>query len=186
MGLRTLRYIETVILLASILSDVSLRAADKADEVGSATPVGVATPSGLTAASDASSHAQAPALRMSVGFLYPGLSFRYSFNRVAVEAIYLSQDHLNAVGPRLYYFFNPGSRTVFSAGVEVCRVGGKTNLQTVSGRSMMAFAGIEFAASRRVSVGMDMGPCKVDLNGANGATANQTTLVANIDARLHF
>src|SRR5262245_55085627 len=55
---------------------------------------------------------------MAVGFHYPGFSAKVSYGHAAVEALALREDGADAVGPRLYYLFNPGSRAVFNAGGE--------------------------------------------------------------------
>lgn len=123
---------------------------------------------------------------VAVGFHYPGVSARVSLGRLALEGIYMRLEEANAAGPRLYYLFNPGSRVVFNVGGEYAWVQGKTKTLEYDGRAATGFLGMELFATRRTSVGLDMGLCRVSLEDRTGADADETSLVANISVHLYL
>ena len=128
--------------------------------------------------------AEAWGTRAAVGFHYPGVSARVAWRRVVLEAIYLQAEGSRAVGPRVYGVFNPGARVRFNGGVEYAWVDGEAASGAYDGRATTGFLGLEAFATRRVSVGLDMGLCRVAVDGRDGTSAGETSLVANMG--LHF
>ncbi len=123
---------------------------------------------------------------MAVGFQYPGVSARVTYRHLVLEGLYMQQDHADVAGPRLYYFFNPGSRVVFNAGGEYGWVSGKTDLQRYTGKALTGFLGMEMFASRRISVGIDMGYCRVSLSGDTKTDVAENSLVANLGLHVYL
>lgn len=123
---------------------------------------------------------------VAVGFQYPGVSARVVLGRVALEGIYLRQEGAEAMGPRVLYLFNAGDRVVFNVGGEYAWVTGASDAQEYDGRALTGFVGMELFATRRTSVGLDMGLCRVSLDGAGGVEAGETGLVANIGLRFYL
>ena len=123
---------------------------------------------------------------LAVGFLYPGISVRCAWWRVALEGFVLREGKTSVLGPRLYYLFNPGSRVVFNLGGECAWVKGGTEVQEYSGRALTGFLGMEFFSTQKISVGFDMGLCQVSLDGERERNVSEIGLVANAAVRFYL
>lgn len=133
--------------------------------------------------------ADAPAAgRWSLGVVNHGGAVNYQASRkVALEAKALFSSGVYIAGPRLYYYFNPGSRLSLFCGAEGDYIGFKGKVSRGSGFAGGAFVGGSVGMGSRFGLAMDFGPMYIGLKDKSSSLGvGGIDYVLNMGIYWHF